>query len=157
MRFTTGSSLGIALGAFGVVLIVLGVAQHLLFRNDQAHWPDEACLWEDGLELILHNGEVRGASWSDPELALHLVARRAPPPAKREYLLIWLMESRIPPVEISAEGFDQLRKVAVDRGLQMSQTQRGRRSDATQFIEIRQSSAVTAAAVAKPSEVSGAD
>jgi len=152
MLVVAGSALDLALGAFGLVLIVLGLVQHLLFRRDRSHWPDEACLWDDGLELVLHNGEVRGASWSDPDFALHLIARRAPAPTKREYLLIWLMESRIPPVEITAEGFDQVRRMAVDRGLQMQQTQRGTRRDATQHIDIRQSQAVTAAALAKGTE-----
>lgn len=155
MRIATGSSLGFALGAFGIVLIVLGVVQHLLYRRDQAHWPDQAFLWEDGLELVLRNGEVRGASWSDPDLALHLIARRAPAPANREYLLIWLMESSIPPVELSAEGFDRLRKMAANHGLESTQVQRGRRADSTQLIEIHPSSAAAAAAMAKPAEASG--
>jgi hypothetical protein len=152
---TTATMVGLALGTFGSVLVLLGIVQHLLHRRDRAHWPEEANLWDDGLELVLHNGEVRGATWSDPDLALHLVARRAPPPAEREYLLVWLMDSKIPPVELTAEGFDRLRRVAADQGVQVSQSRRGKEVDATQLIEIRQSAAATAAAVAKTAEVSG--
>lgn len=154
MRIVTGASLGVALGAFGVVLIVLGAVQHLLYRRDQTHWPDQAFLWDDGVELVLHNGEVRGASWSDPDLALHLVARRAPSPADREYLLIWLMESSIPPVELSPEGFDHLRRMAVNRGLQMTEVRRGSKATSTQLVEIRQSPAIAAAAVGNAAEAS---
>jgi hypothetical protein len=152
---STRASFGLAMGTFGGVLIFLGIVQHLLYRRDLAHWPDQAHLWTDGLELVLHNGEVRGASWADPDFSLHLVARRAPPPAEREYLLMWLMDSKVPPIELSATGFDQLQRMAADRGLQVSQTRRGSRANATQLIEIRQSTARTAAALASVTEVSG--
>lgn len=149
---STGSALGLALGLFGGVLIVLGVVQHLLLRRDLNHWPTDALLWDDGLELVLYNGEVRGASWTDPDIGLHLVARRAPAPAQREYLLVWLMESSIPPVELSAEGFDRVTRAAVDRGLKISQTRKGSRKDAPQLIDIRQGAAAAAAALAKSVE-----
>jgi len=154
---TEGVSLGLALGAFGAVLIALGTIQHFLYRREQFHWPDQAHLWSDGIELVLHNGEVRGASWSDPDFALQLVARRVSPPAAREYLLIWLMDSRVPPVELSADGFDQLRQVAVDRGLQVSQGRRGSRSDSTQWIEMRQPPTHAISVGTQTSKMSGPD
>ena len=135
---TSPSDVGIGIAAFGGVLLVLGVVQHLLYRRDLHHWPTEVLLQDEGLELILPNGQVEGAMWSDPDFGLHLIARPAPEPAKREFLLIWLMDSRIPPVEISEEAFDRLREIAVNSGLRMSQRQRGSRTKPTQFVEIRQ-------------------
>lgn len=152
---TTKSVDGIALGAFGTVLIVLGVVQHLLYLRDRAHWPERAFLWDDGLELVLHNGEVRGASWSDPDFGLQLIARRARPPIGREFVMVWLMDSKVPPVELSPEGFDQLRQSAADHDLDLTQTRRGSRADSTQFIHVHPSSAATAAARAKAMETTG--
>ncbi len=137
---TNMSVIGLALSAFGAVLIVLAVVQNNLLRRDFQHWPDQVVLREDGVEMFLHNGEVRGATWSDPDLALHLVERRAPPPASREYLLVWLMDSKIPPVELSAEGFDHLNRAFVNRSLRIHESRRGSRPDATRLIEIRQGS-----------------
>ena len=134
---TAEAAVGLAVGAFGIVLIALGVVQHLLYRRDLEHWPDEAHLWTDGLEVVLHNGEVRGASWSDPDFALHLVARGAPPPANREYLLIWLTDAKVPPVELSAEGFDRVCRAAIDHGLRISKGSHGSRADGNQLLEIR--------------------
>jgi len=135
--FATASLLGIALGVFGAVLIVLGVVQHLLLRRDRAHWPDDAFLWKEGLELVLHNGEVRGFSWSDPKLALDLVARRAPPPAAREYLLVWMMDPKIPSIELSADRFERLKAAAVAQHLIVTEHRSGKKAEGTQWVEIR--------------------
>jgi hypothetical protein len=135
----TGSLLGVALLLFGGTLIALGAVQHLLLRRDRAHWPDEALLWTEGLELVLHNGEIRGLSWSDPKLALDLVARRAPPPADREYLLIWMPDSKIPAIEITADGFERLHAAAVARRLVVTERRNRRRAEGTRWVEIRQS------------------
>ena len=139
---TTRSEPAVGLIVFGGVLAALGVVQHLLYQRDRAHWPDQVYLWTDGLELVLSNGEVRGASWSDPDFALELVARRAPPPAQREFLLMWLPDSRIPPVELSEEGFDMVAKAAVDHELKITHSRRGSRRDSLQLVEIRQNPAV---------------
>lgn len=135
------SSLAIALVALGGILMLLGYVQHLLYRRDLAHWPDKAFLWDGGIELVLHNGEVRGVSWTEPDLALDLVARRAPPPADREFLLVWMSEGKIPSVELTEEGFEQVQRAAVSHELTVLQRRAGRRSDATQTVEIRQSAA----------------
>ena len=136
--WVTGNGVvGLAVAAFGGILLVLGVVQHLLYRRDQTHWPEQAFLWTNGLELVLHNGEVRGASWSDPDFGLQLVARRAAPPVGREYLLIWLADAAIPPVEITEAAFDRLRQVAADRALSIVQTRRGPRSSPTQIVTIQ--------------------
>jgi hypothetical protein len=143
---SSSSLLGVALATFGGVLVALGIAQLYLLRRDLEHWPDGALLWEEGVELVLHNGEVRGASWTDPDLALNLVARRAPLPADREYLLLWMSEGRIPSVELSEEGFARLRQAAVTHELTVTEHRRGRVSDGTQWIEIRSSMAAQLAA-----------
>jgi hypothetical protein len=134
---TDRSPLGLALGAFGGVLIVLGVLQHLIIRRDRANWPDQVLLWEGGLELVLHNGEVRGISWDDPDLSINLVSRRAPAPADREYLLVWMAEGKIPSAELSSDGFTQLRRAAEGRHLLVTESRASRRANALQLVEIR--------------------
>jgi len=151
---TTGSSVGLAIGAFGAVLIALGVAQHLLHKRDLKNWPTDVLLWHEGVELLLPNGEVRGATWSDPDLALELVSRRAPLPAKREFLLLWLRDSKVPPVQISEDGYERLAKIAADGGLNISHTRRGARADAVQVIEIR---AVASSPLDEVKKTAGAD
>jgi len=154
---TSGELLGLAIAVFGAVLLALGVIQHTLYLRDQVHWPDQAYVWTDGLELVLHNGEVRGASWSDPDFGLQLVARRSRPPVDREYLLIWLMDAKVPPVELSADGFDQVRQRAADHGLDLAQTRRGARADSMQLIHVRPSKAALAAALATPGKTTKSD
>jgi len=146
--FLAPSSLAIGLVILGGVLILLGYVQHLLYRRDLAHWPEQAILWDGGIELVLHNGEVRGVSWTDPDLALDLVARRAPAPAGREFLLVWMSEGRIPSVELTEEGFEKVQRIAVAQELTVLQHRRGRRADAAQTVEIRQSVARKLAAPA---------
>ena len=143
---------GIAIAVFGALLLALGVIQHVLYRRDLQHWPSDVVLWDEGIELLLPNGEVRGASWSDPDIGLQLVSRPAPPPANQEYLLLWLSDSRIPAVELSADGFERISKLAVDRGLRTSMTQRGSRSRATKIIHIQQLNAALQSKVAKSAE-----
>jgi len=135
---------GIALLVFGAVLILLGVTQHLLLGRDRAFLPEQVLLWEEGLELVLHNGEVRGLAWSDPKLAFDLVARRAPPPTAREYLLVWMPDAKIPSIELSADGFEALRAAAVARRLVVAERRTGRRARETLWVAIRQSSSQSA-------------
>ncbi len=155
--FLSPSSLAIALAALGGVLMLLGYVQFLLYRRDLAHWPDQAILWDGGIELVLHNGEVRGVSWNEPDLALDLVARKAPSPAGREFLLVWMSEGRIPSVELTEEGFERLQRAAVAQGLTVLQRRHGRKADSRQTVEIRQSPARRlAASGSKPSADAGA-
>ncbi|MGA8710928.1 MAG: hypothetical protein WB786_06840 [Thermoplasmata archaeon] len=141
--FTDGSLLGAALTFFGAVLLALGIVQHLLLRRDRSYWPDDALLWPQGLELVLHNGEVRGLSWSDPKLALDLVSRPAPPPTEQEFLLIWMPDSKIPAIEITSEGFEHLHTAAVDRRLVVTERRSRGRGTRTRWVEIRQGATST--------------
>ena len=135
------SDLALGLAVLGGVLIVLGYVQYLLYRRDQTNWPDQAYLWKGGVELVLHNGDVRGVSWTDPDLALDLVARKAPAPAGREFLLVWMTEGKIPSAEITEEGFDKIQRAAVAGELTVLNRRGGRRADSTQTVEIRQNAA----------------
>jgi len=128
---------GLALGVFGAVLITLALVQHMLLRRDHSHWPVQAVLREDGVELFLRNGEVRGLSWADSDLALNLISRKAPPPANREYLLVWMSDPKIPSIELSAEGYDRLRQAAEAQRLIVMANRRGRSETGTEWIEIR--------------------
>ncbi|MGB6443177.1 MAG: hypothetical protein WBF81_07770 [Thermoplasmata archaeon] len=128
---------GLGLAAFGAVRLARGMAQYLLLRREIAHWPDRALLWEEGVELVLHNGEVRGVSWTDPDLARTLVGRPAPPPVHREFRLVWIAEGRIPSVELSAGGFLRLRKAEESHRLSIVEHRRGREPRRSQWIEIR--------------------
>jgi hypothetical protein len=152
---TTGTIVGVAIATFGGVLLILGVVQHFLFRRDQEYWPEQAHLWNDGLELVLHNGEIRGASWSDPDFALQLVSRRAHAPIVREFMMIWLMDPKVPPVELTAQGYELLQQSAANRGLALTQSRKGFRPDSTQLVHIHPSAAVTAAARARGAESTG--
>lgn len=134
---TNGREIGLALGIFGGVLIVLGLIQHLLLRRDLQHWPDQVVLRESGVELFLHNGEVRGLSWTDSDLALNLVSRKASPPANREYLLVWMSDPKIPSAELSADGFERLKQAAEAQRLMVTVNRRGRGEAGTQWMEIR--------------------
>lgn len=139
--FTDRSPLGLAFTAFGLVLAALGGLQFLLLRRDREHWPDQVVLWDRGVELILHNGEVRGAGWDDPDLALNLIARAAPEPAGREYLLVWMAEGKIPSAELTADGFDHLRRAAEREHLLVTEPHPLRRPGGLQWVEIRASTA----------------
>jgi len=131
------SDLGWAIGTFGVVLIALSGVQAALYRRDQKNRVAAVHLWDEGVELLLSNGEVRGGMWVDPDFGLQLVSRPAPPPAGREYLMIWLPDSHIPPVEITEDAYDRLGRTAADKGLHVSVARRGPREGGTQMIHIR--------------------
>ena len=129
---------GLALGVFGALLIVLALIQHILLRRDYQHWAKEVVLREDGVEIFLRNGDVRGLSWTDSDFALNLVSRAAPAPANREYLLVWMPDPRIPSIELSAEGYGLLKQSAEHQRMIVSHHRRGRKESATVWTEIRQ-------------------
>ena len=129
---------GLALAAFGGVLIVLALIQHILLRRDDRHWATEVVLRTDGVEIFLRNGDGRGMSWTDSDFALNLVSRAAPAPENREYLLVWMPDPRIPSIELSAEGYDLLKQAVENQRLLVSPHRRGRKESATVWTEIRQ-------------------
>jgi hypothetical protein len=148
---TSRTSVGLFVAAFGCVLVALGLVQHLLYRRDLENWPTDILLQAEGIEVILSNDEIHGVTWSDPDLALQLIGRPAHPPANREFLLMLLMESRIPPIEITSEGFDRLRQIFADQGFLLSQSQRGKRSNPVQMVLAQQRPTELASKRSKPS------
>lgn len=123
---------------FGVVLIALGVVQHLWLRRDRDRWPEQAYLWADGVELVLHNGEVRAVEWNDPKLALDLFCRPIPgDPPTQEILLEWKMDGYVPPCPLSPDGFERLRTAAIAHGLGMAEFRHGPRQHEIRIYELR--------------------
>jgi hypothetical protein len=135
----TGNRLfGLAFLGFGGLLVGLGLIQNWLFHRDQVHWPDEVLLHEGGVELVLANGEVRGASWADPDFSISLISRRAPKPALREYRLIWGLDPRIPFAQVSEEGYDTLQKEASANNMDIKESRYGGDKRGTRWVLIRQ-------------------
>jgi len=134
---TRPSLLGEGLLVFGVLLVVLGIAQHFLLVRDRTHWPGRAYLWVDGLELVLHNGEIRAASWTDPDFAIDVYARPVRGSPNDEIHLIWKADRRIPPCQLSMEGFDRIRTAATAHGLEVVEFRDGGRKHGMRAYEIR--------------------
>jgi hypothetical protein len=128
--------INLPIALFGAILIALGAAQYFLLQRDREHWPDKAFLWDGGIELMLHNGDVRGISWTDPDLALGLVARPARPPVNREFLLLWLRDKNVPSIELSEPGYQRVRQTAEDHHLHITESRKGRDAKMTQWVEI---------------------
>ena len=123
--------------AFGAVLIVLGFIQHRLLLRDRDHWPHQALLWSEGLELVLANGEIRAAPWSDAKFTLDLYARPMSDGSPDELLLAWKMDPKIPMVLLTPEGFDQIREAAILHGLELSEYRADNRRRTLRGFEIR--------------------
>jgi hypothetical protein len=123
--------------AFGVVSILLGFVQHRLLLRDRDHWPKQALLWSEGLELVLSNGEIRAAPWSDPKFVLDLYARPMPDGLPDELLLAWKMDPKIPMTLMTQEGFDRVREAAVNHGLEFSEYRADNRRRTLRGFEIR--------------------
>jgi hypothetical protein len=122
---------------FGLVLVVLGFVQHRLLLRDRDHWPKQAYLWAEGLELVLSNGEIRAAPWSDPKFVLDLYARPMKDGAPDEFLLVWKMDPKIPMCPITSKGFERVREAAVARGLEFSEYRADNRRRTLRGFEIR--------------------
>jgi len=131
------SDLAIVLVIFGLVLIALGLTQHLLLLLERRRWPDAAYLWADGIELVLHNGEVRAVEWDDPKLAFDLFRRPVRGDPNGEILLEWKMGGYVPPCPLTPDGFERLQKAAVARNLRMAEFRHGRRSNEVRVFEVR--------------------
>ena len=71
------SPLSAGIIVLGGVLILLGWGQHLLYRRDLAHWPDQAILWDQGIEpgVVRVEGEVAREELDAGEVLLLLPER----------------------------------------------------------------------------------
>ena len=131
------SALAIVVIIFGLVLLSIGLTQHLLLQIERARWPDQAMLWSDGVELVLHNGEVRAVEWGDPRLAFDLFRRPLRGESTGEAFLEWKMGGYVPPCPLTEAGFEQLQAAAVAHGLGMAEFRHGRRGNEIRIFEVR--------------------
>jgi len=131
------SPVAIVVIIFGLVLLAIGLTQHLLLEIERSRWPDEALLWTDGVELLLHNGEVRAVAWNDPKLAFDLFHRPLPNDPSGEAFLEWKMGGYVPPCLLTESGFERLQSAAVAHGLGMAEFRHGRRGNEIRVFEVR--------------------
>jgi len=127
----------VALLVFGLLLVVLGALLHLVLVRDRDRWPERAHAWDEGIELLLHDGELRAASWTDPKLALDLLVHPRGRTSEVERLLVWKMDSAIPPCDLSESGFARLMQVVVDHDLRLSEYRSGRTTREARAYVIR--------------------
>jgi len=133
---TLGSGVGLVLAhyatiafailAFGLVLMILGALQHLVYVQGKAHWPDQLILFDGGVEVVLHNGDVRAVEWTDPKIDFEIHVRRAKRGEGEEAKLFWHMDRKVPPCPLSTEGFERIRVEALRRNLGYQELRRGR-------------------------------
>jgi len=134
---TRVSLVAVALLGFGLILIALGATLHLVLLRDRARWPEQVHAWDEGIELLLHDGELRAASWTDPKLALDVFVHRRRRAADDDRLLVWRMGSSVPPCDLSRAGFDRLMQVVVTHDLRLSEYRSGRKGREARAYEIR--------------------
>ena len=126
-----------ALLVFGLLLLLLGYVQHRMLLRDRSHWPVEGHLWEEGLELVLANGEIRATPWNEPKFVLDLYARPIKGGPDDEFLLVWKMDSKVPMCPITAEAFHRIRERAVSHGLEFSEFSADNRRRTLRGFEVR--------------------
>lgn len=134
---TRVSLVAAALLGFGLILAALGGTLHLFLLRDRARWPEQAHAWNEGLEVLLHDGELRATAWTDPKLALDIFVRRARHAKDDERLLVWRMGTGIPPCDLSAGGFERLMQAVVAHDLQLNEFRGGRKGREARAYEIR--------------------
>jgi len=122
---------------FGLLLIALGGTLHLILLRDRDRWPEQAHAWEEGIEILLHNGELKAALWNDPKFALDIFVRSQKGARDDERVLYWKMESTVPPCDLTKEGFDRLMDVVRARDLHMAEYRAGRKGREMRAYEIR--------------------
>ncbi len=130
--FVAGALLG-----FGLILVALGATLHLVLLRERVRWPEEAHAWEEGIELLLHDGEIRAASWTDPKLALDVFVRPRPGAVGDERLMVWRMDSSVPACDLSEAGFERLMKAVASHNLGLAEYRRGRSNREARAYEIR--------------------
>jgi hypothetical protein len=131
------SVLSVALLAFGLLLIALGATLHLVLLRDRERWPEEAHAWEEGIEILLHDGDLKAALWDDPKLALDVFVRDRKGSAEPERVLCWRMDRAIPPCDLTQEGFDRLMQIVASRDLGLREYRSGRPGREARAYEIR--------------------
>ena len=131
------STAAYAILAFGLLLVVLGAVQHLLYLRGRAHWPNHVVLHEGGLEVVLSNGDVRAIEWDDPHLDLEVQTQPDTGSGGESATLFWRMDRSIPPCAITPEGFVQLQAEIVEHHLSLREARRGPRGRETRLLEIR--------------------
>jgi hypothetical protein len=131
------SAVGLMLLGFGLILVALGAALHLVLLRDRDRWPESAHAWDEGIEIVLHDEEVKAALWTDPKLAIDLFVHRPRNASDDVRLLYWRMDSAVPPCDLSQEGFDRLMRVVASRDLRLAEYRSGGKGQRSRAYEIR--------------------
>ena len=131
------SMVGLALVGFGLILVALGATLQLVLVRDRDRWPERAHAWEEGIELVLHDQEVKGALWTDPKLALDLFVHRPRGSEDDVRLLYWKMDPGVPPCDLSQAGFDRLMGIVATRDLRLAEYRSGSKGREARAYEIR--------------------
>jgi hypothetical protein len=135
---TTGTVLVAgALVGFGLVLVALGATVHLVLLRERARHPELAHAWDEGIELLLHDGELKAASWTDPRLALDVFVTPRRGSTDDDRLLVWRMDAGVPPCDLSEVGFQQLMQVVTTHDLRLAEYRSGRRVREARAYEVR--------------------
>jgi len=134
---TSVALVGVAMLGFGLILVALGASLHLVLLRNRDRWPEAAHAWDEGIELLLHDGELRAASWDDPKLALDVFVRPQRRSTDDERLLVWKMDSAILPCDLSQGGFERLMQAVVAHDLRLAEYRRGRATREARAYEIR--------------------
>ncbi len=134
---TDRSVISLGLLAFGSLLVGLGLVEHLLIGRDRKYHVDQALLWATGIELLLHNEEIRAASWTDAKLALDIFVHPRRGNLDEDRILVWRMDSRVPPCDLSEDGLEHLKGAVVTHGLRLREFRGGRKTRESHAYEIR--------------------
>ncbi len=137
LGITAPSPIADAFLAFGGVMLLLAFAQHRLLQRTRAHWPSQAYLWKEGVEIVLENGDVRVAGWEDPRFVLDAYVRPGRDGAEPEVLLGWRMDGKLPLCPITSVGLDRLRAAADAHGLRTTEYRSGGGARAMRGLEFR--------------------
>jgi len=138
LRFEDRVSLvAIALLAFGLLVIALGAILHLVLLRDRDRWPEKAFAWEEGIEILLHDGELKAALWTDPKLALDVFVQQRKGGREDDRFLYWRMDRAVPPCDLTKDGFDRLMQVVTSRDLKLAEFRAGRKGRESRAYEIR--------------------
>jgi len=131
------SPIAVAIAAFGLTLIALGAALHLFLLRDRERWPEEVHAWDEGIEVVLHNQDVRAAAWTDPRLAFDIFVHRPGASSEESREFHWRMDSGVPACDLSQAGFDRIMKIVVERNLKLAEYRAGAKGKESRAYEIR--------------------